>query len=147
RATPPPMLSVLPCLIDTRTRCNVHVLFPYSHRLRMLADWHTQLVAESLGKHTAGGRGVGPTPHKALGATDQHSQVQLFAQGPPDKVFDFLFVDHHPEGVATPAAPPDLAGLEYLEGKNFGQLLGAEGRATFLALVEAGRPCSLTTFP
>src|SRR5262245_40712065 len=85
RRNPAALLAVMHWLLDTRSRCNVHVLFPYSHRLRMLADWHTQLVAESLGKRTADGRGVGPTPHKALGATDQHSQVQLFAQGPPDK--------------------------------------------------------------
>ena len=147
RRNPAALLAVMRWLLDTRSRCNVQVLFPYSHRLRMLADWHTQLVAESLGKHSTDGRGVGPTPHRALGATDQHSQVQLFAQGPPDKVFDFLMVEHHPDEVAIPAAPPDLAGLEYLEGKDFGQLLDAECRATFLALVEAGRPCCLTTFP
>jgi glucose-6-phosphate isomerase len=147
RRNPAALLAVTHWLLHTRAGCNVQVLFPYSHRLRMLADWQIQLVAESLGKRTADGRGVGPTPHKALGATDQHSQVQLFAQGPPDKVFDFLLVDRHPDEVLIPKAPPDLAGLEYLEGKDFGQLLDAEARATYLALVEAGRPCSLTTFP
>ena len=144
---PAALLAVTHWLLDTRARRNVHVLFPYSHRLRMLADWQVQLVAESLGKRTAAGAGVGPTPHKALGATDQHSQVQLFAQGPDDKVFDFLRVERHADDVAIPPAPADLAGLDYLEGQTFGQLLDAECRATYLALVEAGRPCSLTTFP
>lgn len=144
---PAAMLATTHFLLDTKSRHNVQVLFPYSQRLRMLADWQIQLVAESLGKRTKDGRGVGPTPHKAIGATDQHSQVQLFAQGPDDKVFDFLRVERHDGDVDIPAAPPDLAGLEYLEGKTFGQLLDAECRATFLALVEAGRPCSMTTFP
>jgi glucose-6-phosphate isomerase len=143
---PAAMLAVTHFLLDTKSRHNVQVLFPYSHRLRMLADWQIQLVAESLGKRTKDGRGVGPTPHKAIGATDQHSQVQLFAQGPDDKIFDFLRVERHDGDVAIPAAPPDLAGLEYLDGKSFGQLLDAECRATFLALVEAGRPCSMTSF-
>ena len=144
---PAALLAATHWLLDTKARCNVQVLFPYSHRLRMLADWNVQLVAESLGKRTKDGRGVGPTPHKAIGATDQHSQVQLFAQGPGDKVFDFLRVEGDGDDVAIPHAPPDLAGLEYLEGKTFGQLLDAECRATFLALVDAGRPCSMTTFP
>ncbi|MBM3986268.1 MAG: glucose-6-phosphate isomerase, partial [Planctomycetes bacterium] len=144
---PAALLAVTHWLLDTRARKNVQVLFPYSHRLRMLADWQIQLVAESLGKRTAAGAGVGPTPHKALGATDQHSQVQLFVQGPNDKVFDFVRVERHADDVAIPHAPADLAGLEYLEGRTFGQLLDAECRATYLALVEAGRPCSLTTFP
>jgi len=147
RKNPAALLAVTHWLLDTRQRCNVHVLFPYSHRLRMLADWQIQLVAESLGKRDAQGRGVGPTPHRAIGATDQHSQVQLFAQGPNDKVYDFLRVERYHDDVQIPHAPRDLAGLEYLEGKTFGQLLDAECRATYLALVEAGRPCSMTTFP
>lgn len=147
RANPAALLAVTHWLLDVRQRVNVQVLFPYSHRLRMLADWQIQLVAESLGKRTRDGRGVGPTPHKALGATDQHAQVQLFAQGPPDKVFDFQLVERHGDDVQIPGAPADLAGLDYLEGKTFGQLLDAEARATYLALVEAGRPCSLTTWP
>jgi glucose-6-phosphate isomerase len=133
--------------LDTRAGCNVQVLFPYSHRLRMLADWNVQLVAESLGKRTPDGRHVGPTPHKALGATDQHSQVQLFAQGPVDKVFTFLRVEQHEDDVVIPKAPDGVAGLEYLQGKTFGQLLDAECRATQLALVDAGRPCARIDFP
>jgi glucose-6-phosphate isomerase len=147
RRNPAALLAVTHWLLDTRERQNVHVLFPYSHRLRLLADWQIQLVAESLGKRDRAGRGVGPTPHRAIGATDQHSQVQLFAQGPNDKVFDFLRVERHHDDVDIPKAPPELAGLEYLEGRTFGQLIDAECRATYLALVEAGRPCSMTTFP
>jgi len=146
-SNPAAVLAVAHHALDTRLRCNVQVLFPYCHRLRMLADWNVQLVAESLGKRDREGRGVGPTPHKAIGVTDQHSQVQLFAQGPADKVFTFLRVERHPDDVLIPKAPAGLPGLEYLDGKTFGQLLEAECRATFLALVEAGRPCCEITFP
>jgi glucose-6-phosphate isomerase len=147
RRNPSAILAATHHALDTRGGCPIQVLFPYSHRLRRLADWNVQLVAESLGKRTADGRGVGPTPHAALGATDQHSQVQLFAQGPVDKVFTFLRVERHPEDVAIPKAPAGVKGLDYMEGKTFGQLLDAECRATYLALVEAGRPCCLQTFP
>ncbi|MHC5212893.1 MAG: glucose-6-phosphate isomerase, partial [Planctomycetota bacterium] len=114
---PAAVLAVAHHALDTRAGCNVQVLFPYSHRLRMLADWNVQLVAESLGKRTADGRHVGPTPHKALGATDQHSQVQLFAQGPVDKVFTFLRVERHEDDVVIPEAPDGVPGLDYLAGK------------------------------
>lgn len=144
---PAALLATTHHLLDTQSRCAIQVLFPYSHRLRRLADWNVQLVAESLGKRTADGKGVGPTPHAAIGATDQHSQVQLFAQGPSDKVFTFLRVERHPEDVAIPKAPPGVGGLDYMDGKSFGQLLDAECRATYLALVEAGRPCCMQTFP
>ncbi len=133
--------------LDRNADINVQVLFPYSHRLRLLADWNTQLVAESLGKTTASGERVGPTPHRALGATDQHSQVQLFAEGPIDKAFTFLRVLEHTDDVVIPQAPTGLEPLRYLGGKTFGQLLDAECRATNLALVEAGRPCCTITFP
>ena len=80
---------------------------PYSDPLRDIADWFVQLWAESLGKHqTAGDPGVGPTPLGALGATDQHSKVQLFMEGPPDKTVTFIAVDEGgPEVVDSEAAP------------------------------------------
>ena len=146
-SNPSALLAVAQHALDTQSRCPIQVLFAYSHRLRRLADWNVQLVAESLGKRTPEGRGVGPTPHAAIGTTDQHSQVQLFAQGPSDKVFTFLRVERHPEDVDIPKAPPGVSGLDYMDGKSFGQLLDAECRATYLALVEAGRPCCMQTFP
>jgi glucose-6-phosphate isomerase len=142
---PAALIAATHHLLDTRSDCNVQVLFPYAHRLRLLADWNIQLVAESLGKLDADGNGVGPTPHRALGATDQHSQVQLFAQGPVDKVFTFLRTERHTDDVAIPKPPDGLDDLSYLGGKTFGQLLDAECRATYLALVEAGRPCAMVT--
>jgi len=128
-----------------------HVLMPYSNGLYLLADWFRQLWAESLGKEkNLAGETVhaGFTPIKALGATDQHSQVQLYREGPNDKVFGLVEVEAFDgEGAGDPLAPvvkiPEGLGVEaiaYLEGKTMGQLLNAEKRATEYALVESGRP-------
>ena len=134
-------------LLDTTRGVGTQVLFPYSHRLRRLVDWNVQLVAESLGKKDADGRSVGPLPHGSVGATDQHSQVQLFVDGPKDKAFTFVRVLEHRDDTLIPAPPEGLEALSYLQGKTFGQLLDAECRATRLALTEAGCPNAEITFP
>jgi len=134
-------------LLDTQAGVHNQVLFPYSHRLRLLVDWNVQLVAESLGKLTPSGERVGPLPHGAVGATDQHSQVQLFAEGPRDKAFTFLRVMNHLDDMVIPEPPEGLGELGYLAGKTFGQLLDAECQATRLALTDAGCPSALITLP
>ncbi len=122
---------------------HISVMMPYSQRLRDVADWYRQLWAESLGKrHNRAGQvvEVGPTPVKALGVTDQHSQVQLYAEGPYDKVVNFIFVEHYDRTVTIPAGFPDMEGAAYLAGHSMNELIQAEGEATALALTEAGRP-------
>ena len=117
----------------------MHVLMPYSDALRDVAPWFVQLWAESLGKRTPGGANVGPTPIVAVGATDQHAQVQLFMEGPADKTVTFIDVDEPDGGELTiPAGGP--AELAYLGGHGFAELLRAEGRATAGALATMGRP-------
>jgi glucose-6-phosphate isomerase len=128
----------------------LHVMMPYSYQLKDMADWYRQLWAESLGKcqDQAGNPVVvGPTPIKALGATDQHSQVQLYREGPNDKVFIFLEVDKFARDVKIPkvAGTPDA--LKYLQGQSLGRLLGAEKLATERALVASQRPCLTIRFP
>ena len=114
---------------------------PYSDALRDMAAWFVQLWAESLGKHrTPGDGGVGPTPLAALGATDQHSQVQLFMEGPADKTVTFLGVDQVSGDVEIPRLHPDIAELAYLGGHRLGELLDIERRATAGALARRGRP-------
>ncbi len=119
-----------------------HVVMPYSSRLRDVADWYRQLWAESLGKRLdRGGRvvEVGPTPIKALGVTDQHSQVQLYVEGPRDKAFVITGVKDHGRTVAIPAPAPDSP-LAYLGGHTLNELMAAEMTGTIVALTDAGRP-------
>ncbi len=120
---------------------HISVMMPYSQRLRDVADWYRQLWAESLGKRVdRAGQvvHVGPTPVKALGATDQHSQVQLYVEGPADKVFNFLFVEECERDLSIGSG--EGTGVAYLGGHTFAELIRAEGEATALALAEAGRP-------
>ena len=133
---------------DTGLGARVHVLMPYTDRLREFAEWYRQLWAESLGKRVdRNGKPVhvGPTPIGAVGATDQHSQVQLFMEGPYDKVITFATVDDLGVDVTIPKRedlPPDL---EYLPGHSLGELLRAEYEATSAALAQMGRmSCTLS---
>jgi glucose-6-phosphate isomerase len=120
---------------------HIHVFMPYSDPLRDMADWFVQLWAESLGKHRQpGDAGFGPTPLAALGATDQHSQVQLFMEGPSDKTVTFLTVAGGAQDVAIPSLHSDVKELAYLGGHRLGELLDVEQRATAGALARRGRP-------
>jgi glucose-6-phosphate isomerase len=126
----------------------ISVMFAYSDQLYLLADWYRQLWAESLGKKT--GRdgnivSVGPTPIKALGVTDQHSQVQLYKEGPDDKVYTFLTLERFAHTVEIPRAQEEA--VAYLGGHTLNELLAAEERATEIALSKAGRPVSAISFP
>jgi len=120
----------------------MQVLMPYSDAFRDLAPWFVQLWAESLGKVTPAGAHVGPTPIVAVGATDQHAQVQLFMEGPVDKTVTFIDVEEMDGGDLTiPSVGADgPAELAYLGGHGFGKLLRAECRATAGALTKSGRP-------
>jgi glucose-6-phosphate isomerase len=127
---------------DTWLGARIHVLMPYTDRLRGLADWQRQLWAESLGKRVDR-RGqlvhLGPTPVSAVGPTDQHSQIQLFIEGPFDKAITFVVVDDLGTDLPIPECsdlPPDLA---YLSGHSLGELLRTEYEATSAALARAGR--------
>ncbi|HEX9483105.1 MAG TPA: glucose-6-phosphate isomerase [Gemmatimonadaceae bacterium] len=128
-------------LADQKHGRHVHVLMPYSDALRDMADWFVQLWAESLGKHrTPGDAGFGPTPLGALGATDQHSKVQLFMEGPGDKTVTFIAVEQGDVEVTIPKLHGDIPELAYLGGHDLGELLDIEQRATAGALARRGRP-------
>jgi glucose-6-phosphate isomerase len=114
---------------------------PYSDALRDMAAWFVQLWAESLGKvQIAKKKHVGPTPLGALGATDQHSQVQLFMEGPLDKTITFIAVQRRGGDVAIPKLHGNVAELAYLGGHSLGEALDVERRATAGALARRGRP-------
>jgi len=123
------------------------VLMPYAAALKDVADWFRQLWAESLGKTRPDGSQVGPTPIKALGATDQHSQVQLYREGPNDKVFTLLAVGDYGAEVPIPEPPRSVKGLDYLAGRTMKELLQAEERATLWALGLSKRPATRIVLP
>ena len=139
---PAALYAALLWAADTGLGARIHVVMPYLDRLREFAEWYRQLWAESLGKK-ADRRGepvhVGPTPVAAVGATDQHSQVQLFMEGPFDKVITFVTAADHGPDVAIPTAPDLPADLAYLPGHTLGELLQAEYGATSAALARMGR--------
>ncbi len=138
---PAGVFASLQYLADTKLGRHIQVLMPYSDPLRDIADWFVQLWAESLGKHRQpGDRGFGPTPLGALGATDQHSKVQLFMEGPPDKTVTFIAVDEGGSDVTIPKLHSDVKELGYLGGHQLGELLSIEQRATAGALARRGRP-------
>ena len=116
----------------------------------MLADWYRQLWAESLGKQVdREGNEVftGPTPIKALGTTDQHSQVQLYREGPNDKFTIFMDVKKHPKKIRIPDAFEEIPGLTYLRKQKLSKLLSAEKVATEYAMAQSQRPSVTITFP
>jgi glucose-6-phosphate isomerase len=137
------LLAAIKHIAFTRKNKPMHVMMPYSNRLYLLADWYRQLWAESLGKQTdRDGNEVftGPTPIKALGTTDQHSQVQLYREGPNDKLTVFLEVKKHPTEVRVPDAFADVPGLTYLRKSGMSKLLNAEKKATEYAMACSQRP-------
>jgi glucose-6-phosphate isomerase len=111
------------------------VIMPYDDRLAWLAMWHRQLWAESLGKD-----GQGTLPVRALGTVDQHSQLQLYLDGPRDKMFTLIMADVAGSGRIIEPVLADDKRLAYLAGRTMGDLLDAEQRATATALARNGRP-------
>jgi len=140
--------ALLHWLVWTRKQKSIQVAFPYSNRLWGAAFWFRQLWAESLGK-ARNRKGelvnVGQTPVAALGTTDQHSQVQLYIEGPNDKVFTFWAVEKFSSPGKIPARRFNLPAFDALAGQSLARLIDAERRATAAALVENGRPnCTVT---
>jgi glucose-6-phosphate isomerase len=135
-------------LLMTLKNKPIQVAFPYSNQLWGTAFWFRQLWAESLGKaRTRSGelKNIGQTPVAALGTTDQHSQVQLYIEGPNDKVFTFWTVEKFPSPGKLPAEKIGLPAFDYLAGQSLGRLIDAERRATAAAMTAAGRPNCLFT--
>lgn len=116
------------------------VLMPYVDRLADFGLWYRQLWAESLGKD-----GKGTTPIRALGPVDQHSQLQLYLQGPRDKLFTLIRLDTRASGPRVSSTIADDPRLSYLAGRQMGDLLDAMARATGETLIRNGRPTRAIT--
>jgi len=124
---------------------NITVMMAYSNRLLTLVDWFRQLWAESLGKRKDGQCGVGQTPVKALGSVDQHSQLQLYNDGPDDKIITMLRIREFHDDVEIPLIHDDES-VRYLGGKKLSELLNTEFVGTALSLVESNRPVVILDF-
>lgn len=136
-ATSVPKQGAFAQLASARRGASISVLMPYATRLRRTSDWYVQLWAESLGK-AVDRRGArvhaGTTPLPAVGTTDQHSQVQLFNEGPFDKVVTFVRVGEPDRDLRIPPPREGLAALGYLADRGFHELMNAEHAATAHAL-------------
>ncbi len=129
---------------------NISVMMPYADSLKYISDWYAQLWAESLGKKfDNNGKvvNVGQTPVKALGVTDQHSQVQLYAEGPDDKIVVFLGVDEYRETITIPKIYSDMPSLGFLGGVTQNRLIQVEQEATEYALWVAEKLSFTITLP
>ena len=138
----PALMSAVLQVIAMEDGKNVGVMMPYSDNLKFLADWYCQLWAESLGKNvTLDGTpcNYGQTPVKALGATDQHSQVQLYTEGPFDKVVTFLSLKKYGCEMPIPHGCENIPDVAFLGGHTMEELIQAENAATAYALTKAGR--------
>ena len=129
-------------LMDTQKGKNLTVMMPYSTRLKYVSDWFVQLWAESLGKeyNNSGEKvNLGLTPIKAFGATDQHSQLQLFNEGPNNKLLTFIRIKSFDKTIRIPNIF-EYTGVGYLGGKTINDLMNAEADSTTVSLTDNSRP-------
>lgn len=139
-------------ILDQKKHKPISVMMPYSDKLSAVSDWYAQLWAESLGKILPGSaksppQSVGQTPVSALGVTDQHSQLQLYLEGPNDKIITILEESTFNTKLKIPTVDKKLTSIKFLHGKSMNQLMAAERRATVDALREKDRPVVRITFP
>ncbi|MGH6828548.1 MAG: glucose-6-phosphate isomerase, partial [Rhizomicrobium sp.] len=133
--SPPAMGAALHHALAVEGKLATTILWPYADKLQVFGGWWRQLWAESLGKD-----GKGSTPVSVLGPVDQHSQLQLFRDGPGNAFFTLIALDVRSEGPRVPNARAKALGLDYLAGKRLGDLVDAECRATAQTLSKNGRP-------
>ncbi|MBN2096156.1 glucose-6-phosphate isomerase [Candidatus Peregrinibacteria bacterium] len=128
------ILACLQYLLDKKKEKGMTVLMPYSSRLFRMGDWYRQLLAESIGKKST----VGPTPITALGTTDQHSQLQLYCEGPANKWFIFFRVLKHKNEIKLGSHLPKE--LDFLNHKKLNQIIDAALQGTSESLTKNKRP-------
>ncbi|MFW2331681.1 MAG: glucose-6-phosphate isomerase [Nitrospinota bacterium] len=137
------MLAMLTYLLDTKKSKKMLVMMPYSSKLFRVADWFRQLWAESLGKkRNLNGKNIynGQTPINGLGATDQHSQMQLYVEGPFDKVILFIKINQFENTVSIPNLYTDYSSFGYLNGQSLNNLITVEQAGSQYALTKNRRP-------
>ncbi len=146
----PALMSAAMMKIAMEMGRNISVMMPYADSLSLMSDWYAQLWAESLGKLVDNeGKEVrtGQTPVKSLGVTDQHSQVQLYTEGPFDKVLTFLKVDEYRTKYTISEGCEDVPSVSFLGGHTLNELIQAERDATEYALLKLGKMSMTITLP
>ena len=134
-------------LLDTQKGKNISVMMPYSGKLKHVSDWFAHLWAESLGKKLSlSGKTIfnGQTPIKSLGVTDQYSQIQLYNEGPNNKVINFINVEEFDNNLEIPKIF-EYTGIGYLGGKTVNDLISAEMYSTKVSLADNLRPTLTVT--
>lgn len=129
---------------------NISVMMPYADSLKYISDWYAQLWAESLGKKFDRNGNIvnlGQTPVKALGVTDQHSQVQLYTEGPYDKIIVLIGVDKFKKSITIPKIYQDISSLGFLGGISHDKLISTEQMATEYALLKSGKTNMTISLP
>ena len=138
----PALASAYLSYLSIKQGKNISVMMPYCDGLKFISDWYCQLWAESLGKEVdknGNFKYVGQTPVKAVGVTDQHSQVQLYTEGPFDKVVTFIAVDEYRTTVNIPNGCEDIPDVNFLCGHTLNELIQAERVSTEYALTKKNR--------
>ena len=126
---------------------NIHVMMPYAGSLSM-ADCSASCGQPGQKRDRKGmAVNVGQTPVKSLGVTDQHSQLQLYTEGPYDKVITFLKVDAFRSKTAIPHGAEAFPDVAFLGGKTHNELIEAERRGTEYALLRSGRMSQTISLP
>ncbi len=128
-----PLLSALCNFFNYKKGSNITVMIPYSESLSVFDDWFCQLWGESIGRNvTADGRAltgderIGQTPIQVTGPSVQHSQFQLYLEGPDDKTFTFVGIKNFKQDLALPSQLGEVFGKNISPGRTFGDLLNVE---------------------
>lgn len=143
-------VAALCYLLDTRHGKHLSVMMPYVNRMRLFGDWYRQLWAESLGKWYPGQTGraaAGTLPLTAVGAIDQHSQLQMYLESRHDKFFTFIELAHWEHDMPIPLGGDEATRFPYLQGKNMADVIDAEFRATREVITAAGHPNMTVVLP
>ncbi|MEG1810089.1 MAG: glucose-6-phosphate isomerase [Clostridia bacterium] len=146
----PAYMMAMMHVIAMEKGCNISVIMPYADSLKYIADWYAQLWAESLGKSADNDGNIvhcGQTPVKSLGVTDQHSQVQLYTEGPLDKIITFLGVNSYRSTLTIPHTLDDIPDVAFLSGHTFNELIKCEQAATEYAVQKSGHMNNTITLP
>ena len=135
-------LAAIYYLLDTRKQKRVSIMMPYANELKTFVDWYCQLWAESLGKYVNGetDNPAGTLPVRAIGAVDQHSQLQMYLESRLDKMFTFIELDWREHKVPIPLDETDADTFPHIKDKTLADVIHAEFCATQQVITDTGHP-------